>query len=275
MKQFFTHLCRVLVIILFPAAVNAQVNRDYNILIHSGKFIPAENISNITKNSDVFQQSLFSGKHYVVIQFKSLPTQLEKDKLKADGIELIDYIPNNAYTASVSADINISDLRSSLFRAVFQFKPADKTVPAILNGSIPPHAIKQAGYVDLTVITYEKLSPVQVSGTLQALGAVIIEDMPVFRSFTIRIPQSNMLPLVSLPYIQWVEFIDPPNQLENTLGRTLHRVNVLNDGTRNLKGDGVNVGIWDEGEIGQHIDFSPAGRLTQVETNSVSTHSTH
>lgn len=274
MKQFFARF-RFILVLLFPVALNAQVGQDYNILIHSGKFIPEENISGITKSAAVFQQSLFKGKYYVVIQFKALPTQQQKDNLKAVGIELIDYIPNNAYTASVSADINVSDIKSPLFRAIFRFDLADKTVPAILNGSIVPHAIRQAGSVDLTIITYEKLSQLEIGISLQALSATVVEDMPMFRSFVVRVPQANMKQLVALPFIQWVEFIDPPNQLENTLGRTLHRVNILNDGTRNLKGDGINVGIWDEGEIGQHLDFSPVGRVTQVETNAVSTHSTH
>lgn len=275
MKHLFTHLFKLAMILLFPASLSAQVGQDYNILLHSGKFIPEENISSITKASDLMRQSLFNGKHYVVIQFKLLPTELQKENLKASGIELIDYIPNNAYTAAVSAGINISDLKSDLFRAVFQFKPADKTVPAILNGNVVPHAIKLTGYVDLTIITYENLTQFQIGSSLQTLGAAIVEVMPMFRSFVIRIPLANMQQLVALPYIQWVEFIDPPNQLENTLGRTLHRVNILNDGVRNLKGENMNVGIWDEGAIGAHIDFSPAGRVTQVEASAVSTHSTH
>ena len=275
MKHLFTWFFKSLLLLLIPACLSAQVSKDYNILLHSGKFIPRENISSLTKTTAVFQKSFFKGTHYVVIQFKSLPTQLQKDNLKAAGIELIDYIPNNAYTASVSAATNLSEIKSPLFRAIFQFNAADKTVPAILRGNVAPHAVKQAGYVDLTVITYEKLSPTEVTGALQALGAVIIENMPMFRSFVVRIPQANMQQLVGLPFIQWVEFIDPPNKLENTLGRTLHRVNILNDGVRNLKGDNVHVGIWDEGEIGQHLDFSPAGRLTQVENGAVSTHSTH
>ncbi len=275
MKRLFNQLFKIIIILFFPVCLSAQVSQDYHILLHSGKFIPDENISRISKTAGVFQQSLFNDKYYVAIQFKTLPTQVQKDKLKAVGIALIDYIPNNAYTASVAADINMADLRSPLFRSVFQFKPVDKTVPAILNGSIVPHAVKQPGYVDLTIITYEKLSQFEIGSSLQTIGAAIMEDMPVFRTFVIRLPQANMQQLVSLPFVQWVEFIDPPNELENTLGRTLHRVSVLNDGVRNLKGDGVNVGIWDEGAIGSHLDFSPVGRLTQVEASGVSTHSTH
>ncbi len=274
MKHLFTRILRSLLLLLFPACLLAQSAQDYNILLHSGKFIPTENISGISKTAPVFEQSLFSNKHYVVIQFKALPTQIQKDNLKAAGIELIDYIPNNAYTAVVSADVTMADFKSPLFRAVFQFKSADKTVPAIMNGSVAPHAIKQAGYVDLTIITYEKLSQTQIRSSIQSIGAAIVEDMPMYRSFVVRVPQANMQQLVAMPFIQWVEFIDPPNELENTLGRTLHRVNVLNDGVRNLKGDGVSVGIWDGGEVGSHLDFSPS-RVTLVETSSASTHSTH
>jgi len=275
MSRFFTRLTHLLLFIIFAGILHAQEKNDYTILLNSGKFIPAENISGLTKNSAEFRQSLFLNKHYVTIQFKALPAQQEKNNLKAAGIELIDYIPNYAYTVSVSADFDLSSFKSFNLRSVFQFTAAQKTVPALLSGTIPPHAIKQPGYVDLTVITYEKLTVGQITGSLLPLSASILEDMPMFRSFTIRIPQSNMQQLINLPYVQWVEFIDAPNQLENTLGRTLHRVNVLNDGVRNLKGDGINIGIWDEGEISPHLDFSPSGRLNQMEFSSPSQHSTH
>lgn len=275
MSRFFTRLTHLLLFIFFAGMLHAQQKNDYSILLNSGKFVPAENISGLTKNSAEFRQSLFLNKHYVTIQFKALPAQQEKNNLKSAGVELIDYIPNYAYTASVSADFDLSSFKSFNLRSVFQFTAAQKTVPAVLNGTIPSHAVRQPGYVDLTVITYEKLTTGQVTGSLLPLSASILEDMPMFRSFTIRIPQSNMQQLINLPYVQWVEFIDAPNQLENTLGRTLHRVSVLNDGVRNLKGDGINVGIWDEGEISPHLDFSPAGRLNQMEFSSASQHSTH
>src|SRR5688572_3606332 len=160
-------------------------------------------------------------------------------------------------------------------RSVFNLSPEQKTIPAILKSDIPAHAIKQYGYVDVTVITYEKLPVSLITASLSNLDAQVIEDMPMFRSFVLRVPQSNLKQIVALPYIQWVEFIDPPNRLENTLGRTMHRVNTLNDGVRNLKGDGINIGIWDGGAISPHLDFSPTGRLTQVEASAVSAHSTH
>lgn len=276
MKRFITKNAGFLIIIFFPVFLFAQNKTDYSILLKSGKFIPEENISGITKNAEVFQKSKSGTRHYVTIQFFSLPGQAVIDRLSATGIQLIDYIPNNAYTASVSQDFSLADFKSLPLRSVFQFSTEQKTFPGFLTGDVPAHAIKQVGFVDVTVITYEKMTVAQVQGILKDMNAGIVEDMQeFFRSFTIRVSTNQLKKLVDLSFVQWVEFIAPPNQEENLPGRTLHRVNVLNDGPRNLKGDGINVGIWDAGEISPHLDFLPAGRLNQIEFNSPQSHSTH
>ncbi len=274
MKQFFTRFLKSALFLFLPVFLTAQVYQDYHILLHSGKFIPQENISSVTKTSPVFQQSLFNGRHYMVIQFKTLPNQVQKDDLKAMGIGLIDYIPNNAYTASVSADINISDFKSPLFRSVFQFKPEDKAAADLLNGHIPEYAIKQAGFADVDIIVFEKLKAADVQQAVSFLNATVIQDVADFRMFTVRIPAANAKQLANLSFVQWAEFIAPPNQIENLPGRSLHRVNVLNDGVRNLKGDGMNIGVFDE-RASQHLDFSPAGRLINVDPGAAGSHGTH
>lgn len=243
--------------------------------MNSRTFIPEININQITKDSDVFKESKFNDKHYMVIQFNQIPTEEERNDLKTKGIELKKYIPQMAYTAIVSTDVKTNDFRSPLFRAVFNFQTGDKTTPALLKGRIPPHAITANGSVDLTIITFETIKGLNINTKLAELDARIIDEQPAFQTFVIRVPVSNIKNIINLPFVQWVDFIPAPNKLENTLGRSLHRVNELNDGVRNLTGDSVNVGIWDGGEVGSHIDFLPAGRVTLEETSGASTHSTH
>jgi hypothetical protein len=274
MKHFFTRFLKSAWLLLLPFCLTAQVSKDYNVLLQSGKFIPQENINTITKISPVFQQSLFNGRHYVVIQFKTLPSQLQKENLTAAGIDLIEYIPNYAYTASVSADVNISDFKSPLFRSVFTFSPAQKALPELIAGSVPEYAIKQSGYADVDIVVYEKLPVSAVKEAVSFLNATVIQDVPDFKMFTIRVPLANAKQLASLAFVQWAEFIAPPNQKENLPGRSLHRVNVLNDGVRNLKGDGMNIGVFDE-RASQHLDFSPAGRLINVDPGAAGSHGTH
>ncbi len=273
MRRKFTYLLLIAVFCI-PGLINAQVT-DYKILLHAEKFVPAENGRTVSLDSPEFLQSRFAGKHYVTIQFYNLPNEGLKAQLEAMGIKLIDYIPNKSYTAAVPEGFNFALLPAGTVRSVFQFANEHKTVPAVLSGQYPAHALRAPGFVDVTVITYEKLNAEAIYSSLSPLDASVLEDFQAFRTFTIRIPGGKLTSLVSLPFVQWVEFVDPPNTLENTLGRTLHRVNVLNDGIRNLKGDGINVGIWDEGSIGAHADFLPDGHVVQVESGAASTHSTH
>ncbi len=275
MKTFFTRLL-LLLLFFFPALLFAQEKNNYSILLHAGTFTPAENVNDLSKVSALFQNSLFSDKHYVTIQFYSLPDAAMKERLKMANINLEDYIPNKAYTASIPASMEVNLLKTFNIRSIIQFTNEQKTTPALLAGEFPAHAIKSFNTVDLNVVTYEKINAGKITGPLNALGASILADNQVFRSYVIRIPQYAVSSLIGLSFVQWVEPISPPDELENLPGRTLHRVNILQEGIRNLNGDGINMGIWDGGSINtSHLDFSPAGRVTIVRAGAVSDHATH
>lgn len=274
--RLFIKACLTFLLSFFAAAGFAQPPADYNINLHSGKFVPEANIKGITKNAAVFSDSKFQNKYYVAIQFSKLPTDKEKQLLQNNGIVLMDYLPANAYLAAVSTGFNTAVLQAVPARAVFRLKGAHKTVPAFMQGKFPEHAIKSNGTVDLVITTYERFSLTEVNTALASVGAQVLEEAPVFKNITVRIPQNRFRDLLDLPFLLWVEAIDAPNRVENLLGRTLHRVNVLNDGVRNLKGNGVNVGIWDESAVDDHLDFTPVpNRLFVQEPGTPSSHSTH
>jgi Subtilase family/PKD-like domain/Secretion system C-terminal sorting domain len=272
MKLFSTTLSSLLLALITPIFLLAQTPGDFSIYLNSGKFVPDNNINIISKSDEMFQKSLFQDKHYVAIQFYALPNQSTKDQLQAAGIELGDYLPNNTYAAAVSKDMSMAALKSFNIRGIFQLAPYQKTVSSLLNGNAPQHAVKQPGYADVNIVTYEKLNAATVQTAITFLNAAIIEDVPAFKMFTVRISIANAKKLIELPFVQWAEFIDPPNQPENLLGRSLHRVNVLQDGIRNLKGEGINIGVFDE-RTSPHLDFT--GRLTNVDAGAAGSHGTH
>ncbi len=270
MNLSFRSLTALLAMVFFQSQA-----QDYTLKVHGGEYIPEANAARYVANGDFSSRTTFGMHQYVVLQFQELPTYEERQLLAAQGIELLDYIPQRAYTARVKQSIQSADLIRAGVRSITYLKPENKTVPALLQGIAPAHAISQPGWVDLTMLSYEKLNRADVQGLLTTLGVQIIGEYPMFKQFTLRAPIANLSRLVEMPFVQWLEYIDAPNQLENLPGRSLHRVNVLNDGVRNLKGTGINIGIWDGGEVSPHLDFSPAGRRTLMETSSPSDHSTH
>jgi hypothetical protein len=273
MRILYTALC-VLFFTLLPWASSAQES-DYTIHFKSGKFTPAPNIDVITLDSSMFRNSLFQSKHYVVVQLEQLPNSNLMNRLQSAGIVLHEFLSGNAYIAIIPANINISSLRSLPIRAIFQLSQDQKSSAEIRSRQYPLHAIREAGTVDVNVVTYQLLQMHELMSELSISGVSVLEEQPMFRTVVLRVPQTNISELVKLPWVQWVEPIDPPNQAENLLGRTLHNVNVLNDGARNLNGDGVKVGVWDGGEIDKHLDFSGTGRLIFLEKGSTSAHGTH
>lgn len=271
-KSIYTTLSLIL-FSCFSVFVQAQTSTDYSILLQSGRFTPVENrilLSGINENPF----SKVNDKYYVIIQFRSLPTEAEKTAMKLDGIELLDYIPNMAYTAAIRNTISTSQSEKYGMRSVFSFNASQKTMPDLMQAKVPAYASKQPGFADVDIVLYEVISREKAEPAIRSLNATIVKDVPVFRMMTIRIPNDKLPQLVELPFVQWAEYIAPPNVPENLPGRSLHRTSVLNDGVRNLKGDGMNIGVWDE-IASQHLDFSPAGRLVNMEAGGAGSHGTH
>lgn len=276
MKKLFTTLSFFAYLLLLHGSSFAQEKKSFEILLNAGKYTPTQNIGDKVAVAAVLQKSVFLEERYVVIQFQQLPTENQKKEMANAGIRLLDYLPNQAFIAAVHQQSDLNRMTAFNIRSIFQLSVNQKTIPSFIQGNFPTHAVKQAGTVDLTVTTYETFSLDKISAAFSQLGVIVLEDMPMFKSFTVRIPQQKLKDLVQLNFVQWVEAIDPPNMAENLLGRTLHRVNVLNDGLRNLKGQGINIGIWDESAVFGHLDFTPVpGRLTILEPGTASSHSTH
>src|SRR5688572_8317679 len=276
MKKILRTSLQLMSAMLFPVMAFAQTS-DYSLMLNSGRILPPENAKTINHDSETLRNSLFNGKYYVGLQFKTLPSEAQKVELATAGIVLHDYLPNLAYLASVPQHVNFTNLSNFGVRSIFRLNLVQKTVPAILKGDLLEYAVKVKGFADVTLTTYEPLKLAAISEQLAQNQIEVLEELEVFRSFTLRVPVENLASLVELPFVQWVEPIDPPNVAENSKGRTLHRVNTLQDGTRNLKGDGIKIGIWDGDEVSKHLDFSPTSSrvLIKEATGVQSDHGTH
>jgi hypothetical protein len=71
-------------------------NSRYNLLLKSGIIIPEINITPEKINEFNSTLSRSTDKSFVIIQFNRIPNQSERHQLLQSGIELLDYVPNNA-----------------------------------------------------------------------------------------------------------------------------------------------------------------------------------
>ena len=202
------------VLILFPFLLFGQ---NSNIIqLKSGNFIPEENFSQLLNDHSVLQPALFSGKYYVVIQFNKIPSQQERNTLNLNDIQLIDYLPKNAYTAVIPVNIFFKCIKSLPIRSIFYLNPEQKMSKELKENKIPVWAIKEKGMVDVNVITYEKFSRETIEPDLEKLNIKIIETQPIYRSFRLRLPKEKLFKLAGFSFIQWMEPIPPPEKIETS-----------------------------------------------------------
>ncbi|ACT95524.1 S8 family serine peptidase [Dyadobacter fermentans] len=239
----------------------AQQRKDYEILLRSGSFVPQQNVASAgSRTSAAFRLANDGQKSFVIIQFDDIPTEDERRELKREGIELLEYLPNYAYTATIGAGSNPGALARTRGRAIIELNAEQKMEPSLANGRIPSHAFVSPTTVDLWISYPRSFSYEEIKAALQARGVEIVaDDFKKYQVLTVRIPAKELKSLASQPFIQYVQALPQPDRQLNSKSTVNGRANVLKSalpGNRNLSGAGVVVGIGDESNPLRHIDFN-------------------
>src|SRR5215218_5486910 len=161
--------CRLLLAIalfLFCHAATAQKKELY-LLLKEGAVKIGNDLS--PKRLDSFNKHLvrLNNKTVAVLQFETLPTENVRKELAATGIELLDYIPQNAYTVSITGNINPGVLQKAGARAVTTLTAKQKMHPAIAKGQIPGWAVNVPGSVDVQVAFPKTFSAEEITTALK------------------------------------------------------------------------------------------------------------
>lgn len=240
--------------------VPSQDNGRYRLSLKSGSFVPSKNIADTSINEINKKAFRAAGKSFIIIQFESIPTVQDKKQLIEQGIQLHDYIPNNAYTATITGNLNTATLKKAKARAIIELAPAQKMDPSLANGIFPHWAVKTFGTVDVWIsfpkaFLYETIS----SGIKARNFDVISTELKDYNILVLRIPTNRLNELAALPFIDYVQTAPKEDTPINDKSEANSRATILNSslpGGRNLRGEGVVVGIGDRINPWQHVDFS-------------------
>ncbi len=211
----------------------------------------------------------FEGRKYFLVRFDHLLKQQEYDALSKSGLIFESYIPQQAYFVST---------------------PATWSVEALNNkGIVYLSAIPALAKLDAPLVNDDPFRPLERRGTkvlvsILPFPGVALErlNQELWSKFDFQ-PEKNrysdhlvtawietaaLQQLAAHPAIQFIEPAAPLGEPEDREGRSLHRsfaIDNLASGGRRYNGQGIVMGIADDGAIGPHIDFK--GRLTQYTTN--------
>ena len=233
---------------------------QHRIVLKDGSFTPESNISALKIGELNQKLRRLNRKSFVIIQFENIPGEQEKAQLKSEGIVLLDYIPDNAYTATVTNALNSSSLQKAKVRSVVELTVSQKMHASLANGRFPSYAVKTPGMVDVWISFPKTFSFQEISEELRNKNFLITSE--TFKNYGVlelRIPVTRVSELATFPFVQYMQAVPAPDQAFNDHSEENSRANVLSSsvsGNRNLHGEGVVVGIGDNANPTLHIDFN-------------------
>lgn len=260
-----------LVLMIFNNAFSQNSGFKYHLFLKSGQYLLPENFELVKESFATNQPDVYNEKIYRIIQFYELPSNHQKNELKVLGIELLNYLPSNAYFASIASGCSLTNGTTFKIRSISIIEPKYKMSADIFDKTYPTWAILENNIIELNVNYFENLSSDIVETELLRAGFEIIAGFPYSQLVRIRADINSIEHLASQPFIQFFAPIDPPSEPENLVGRTNHRSNAIATEYfmgRHYDGTGIKVAMGDDGIIGPHIDYQGRVYQTNVTSNS-------
>jgi hypothetical protein len=264
---------------LFTAA---QEDTRFSLLLKSGTIssppkITPERIESFNKTA-----ARTAGKSFVIIQFETIPSENLKRELLQSGVELLEYVPHNAYTAVITGSLDINVLSRVQARSIIELTPRQKMQVELANGNIPSYAVKSAGTVDVWINYLSSFSFDEVKRQMQQNNFDILSvNLKEYRIISLRISVQRLNELAAFPFVEFVQVAPgedkPLSNIWINWGKDAVRASLLNApllvGGNNLKGNGVTVGVGDNADFQDHVDFT--GRMISKAAAPFNLHGTH
>ena len=209
------------------------------------------------------EKSAVAGQYFKILIFDELPSSSEKVALKQAGITLLGYLPNNAYYASISSEVEFIAKSSHNISRIIDVDYRYKLAKNLAMEDYPQWAYLSANKLEVEARYYASLTKDEVLSSIGNTFTVrnVDEEQNII---SLEVPINRLEELYQLTAFQYFQTPDPEGEPENLPGRTSHRSNALNSGLANglnYRGDGFRVMMQDDGYIGPHIDFK--GRTDQ------------
>ncbi|MEM0999886.1 MAG: S8 family serine peptidase [Bacteroidota bacterium] len=264
----FRRLNAVLLFVLMGISTYAA---GTSLLLRNGPVDMPDNAQEFIQEFQPSSSELYMGRYYLVIRFAETPMQEVQNSIKGMGIRLLEYLPYNAYVASIPQSFDLQRLVNAGVKAFMRPGHELKLSPELYTMQVPAHA-QYGNEVEVRVRLYSDVEKSRVIDWI-ASRYNIVDEYPHPTLTTLRAHPMRLMELYAQPFVQFIEPAPMAPTPDDTEGRSLHRSNVINSdygAGRKYDGTGISVGLADDGNIGPHIDYT--GRLTQFSTSNGGSH---
>lgn len=265
-------------LLLFSFTAAAQVSR-FEVRLPSRTFTPPARIAPDlgTRIRGVMQAQRVDRVH-VIVQLAKAPESSDRERLASQGLRLLSPINRLTWYASVTA-ASESTFRGARWAELI--RPADK-LSRLIPATPHPYQRRPNGRLAYLVLFHKDVQPEEVRQLAERLGAQLEEfdprAFPVVRTATFVIPQASLASLTEADIVANIEPANPPAVDDNVASaQPLSRVNIVQAAPFGLTGTGINVGVWEAGDVIDTSSLDLAGRVTVApnQVNGSDDHSSH
>ncbi len=232
---------------------------------------------------------------HVVVQFDRPVTDVERQQLEAAGIDLLSYLGDNAFFATVAANRANPAAAANLasLRCVLPVQTTWKLHPDFIAGQIPEWSIvakpkapatdkpdEPAAPPEPTIVAayvvFHGDVPAATEGVrlCQLYGANVRSVLDLVNTLVVELPADNVALLAAEDVVSWIEPPLPKFAELNDSNRARTGANLVQAAPYGLDGSGVTVMVYDGGTgRATHQDFG--GRLHVRDSSGMASHSTH
>jgi hypothetical protein len=252
-------------VLALASAVSASP--DYTIRLKTAEFTPNP------KQLSTANAAALAERH-ILIQFENPIDEWTRQNLENDGIVLLDYIPNYAFTARLNGTIDQDMIDRYAIRWFDGIQPTYKMSPMLEEIATAEWARRGGDRVQFVVVLHPDEDPdFWANQFVTQFGAEIVGIEPSANSLDIVLPEDAYYRLSENDAVLWIKLVNPPQKAFNNNGRTSLKVNILQDPPYDLRGNGISFAVWDAGRAdASHPDLT---KVVQVTGSTVHYHATH
>ena len=212
---------------------------------------------------------------HILLQLWAIPTAEEKAQLAEQGIELLRYLPDRGWLASMPV-LDVESVSSSQeIRWIGEWNVERKLQPALLDGDYGSWAYNPIdNLVALNVQFHQDVTLDEGRNLVRLQGGEVKNEVPTINTLVVWIAPEKLRDLAGLDEIEWIEQVSPGLSPVNDCVRPRVGVDTLKETPYSLDGTGINMLIYDAGEVADtHAAFN--GRLIIGDSSGVDDHATH
>jgi len=238
-----------LVALMFLNFLHAQDTKTLDAISYNGKRVE------LSENAKQFSMLKSGGSAYVIMQFYELPNAAERKALTNNGVELYEFLGNNAYLAKLNA--NSLKSASTSVRSIVSMDEVNKLSEELQSGEIPKCAVRPGDKAALVITFFSGIENTKITTDLEQLKAEDILISPFFDRLTCVLPVNQLSALNKVSWLKYAAPVEPEFESHFIKGNRQAGVSLVDGNVGaglNLTGQGVKIGVWD-GDVENHYDL--------------------